>query len=106
MVEKIFFEEDSPIIAFDYMNVKPLGKASSGTLLNVAVAMAVEGGRVKVKDVYGNALMNMTIEGDILNIGASSSSDDMFLSVLTTNNKFYIFSIELERKFNFKRDKF
>jgi hypothetical protein len=68
LVEKIFFEEDEPILAYDYMKVKPLGKASSGMLINVAIAIALKGGKVRVRDVYGNELLNVTVDGEILTI--------------------------------------
>jgi len=62
MIEKRFLEEEEPIIAFDYMNIKPLGKASSGMLINVAIALALENGTVKVKDLYGNELLSLSVD--------------------------------------------
>ena len=73
MVEKQFYQEEEEIVSFEFMAVKPLGKASSGALITTAVAIALKSGLIKVYDIYGNVLMKMQVNGDINTIGTSMS---------------------------------
>jgi hypothetical protein len=61
MIEKKVLDLDEPIIAFDFLTVKPLGKASSGALIQSVIAVAVESGLVKIFDVYGNLLLEASV---------------------------------------------
>ena len=75
-------------------------------MIQVGVAIGLESGIVKLYDLYANKLMEIVVGKDIVQISSSPNQDDMFISVLTKDNKFFIYDLALERKFNIKRDKF
>ncbi len=79
-----------------------MGKASSGTMINSAILIALKGGIIKVCDVYGNTLFLIETNEEIVAISASPSTDDMFFGAITKSNKFLIYEIILERKLSAK----
>jgi hypothetical protein len=48
---------DEEIKAFTFVNVKPMTKASQGYSLNMAIAVALEKGKIQLFDIYGNILL-------------------------------------------------
>jgi hypothetical protein len=86
----MFIEENEEILLFDFLSVKPLGKSSSGSLINIAIIIVIKG-TIKVRDIYGNILLQIdNIDEDIVQIAASPSTEDMFFTYITASNKFVI----------------
>ena len=49
------FEEE--VLTYTFINVKSINRASQGFMVQMAVAVALKGGRIKVLDIYGNDLI-------------------------------------------------
>jgi len=49
------FEEE--VRAYRFINVKAINRSSEGYLLQMAVAVALPGGKIKMVDIYGNLLI-------------------------------------------------
>ncbi|CDW81154.1 UNKNOWN [Stylonychia lemnae] len=110
-IEKIYYTETEKIVAYEFITIKPLGKSPNGLLISSAIAVGLESGQVKVYDLFGNLLMDFHVGNpesrkQIVQIAASPLQDDMFISVLTKDNQFYIYDVILERKFQYQKDKY
>lgn len=44
MIEKYVLKEEQDIIAFEFLPIKPLGKASSGSMINNGILVALKNG--------------------------------------------------------------
>lgn len=88
------------INTFDFVTIKPLGRSPQGHLLSTALAVAFENGIVKIYDIHfqNTVLLEIVVGKDILQVGSSGSQDDMFIVILTRDNKLYIYDVSLERK--------
>lgn len=104
MIEKMVLEEESDIVDYDFITIKPLSKSSQGSFLNQGIILALESGEIKVLDIYNNMLLNFFVEDKIDSISTSSSPDEMLVGVLVNKGtKMHIFNIELQRKESAKR---
>lgn len=54
MIEKMILTEESDIIDYDFITIKPLSKSSQGTLLTQGIILALASGEIKVYDIYQN----------------------------------------------------
>ena len=66
ILERIVFNETEKITAYEFINIKPLGKSPNGYLISVALAIALENGLIKVYDVYANLLFQIEVGKDIV----------------------------------------
>lgn len=89
------------ITAFEFATIKPLGRSPQNHLVPTAVIIAFENGIIKVFDVhYSNiVLFELVVGKDIIQVGSSSSQDDMFIVALTKDGFLYVYEVVLERKF-------
>ena len=52
---ELMFEEK--VRTFRFINVKAINRSSQGYMLQMAVAVALPGGKIKMIDIYGNHLI-------------------------------------------------
>jgi len=100
------FNEEEPIVAYEFMPIKPLGKSSEGQFINSAVAVALKSGALKIYDLYGNLLAESHVDSPIKSLAVSPHNEDMVAAVLTEDNKMHWFEYKLERRVNFHKDKY
>ena len=55
--EKVEYRFGDQVRTFEFINVKSIHRASQGFMVQMAVAVALPGGRIKVIDIYGNDLI-------------------------------------------------
>ena len=56
--EKVEYRFGDQVRTFEFINVKSIHRASQGFMVQMAVAVALPGGRIKVIDIYGNDLID------------------------------------------------
>lgn len=92
------------ITAFEFVNLKSLGKSPMGHFSTTFLAIALESGLVRIYDTFlGQSLLfeftvPLTFNNRIVQVASSTVPDDMQLSVLTSNGLLYVYEISLERK--------
>ena len=104
--EKVVYGFDEEVLTYTFINVKSINRASQGFLVQMAVAVALRGGRIKVVDIYGNDLIEFQTENseEVIEIRShpTHSSEDCYLAALTEQGTFYTFYFELRRDTNWK----
>ena len=97
---------DAKVRTFKFINVKSINRNSAGHHHQMAVAVALPGGRIQMVDIYGNHLIEFQTENDeeVIQIRShpSTSNDDCYVAALTDQGTFYVFNFELKRLQNWK----
>ena len=105
IIEKQQFQADSEIVAFEFLNIKPLTKASSGGLLTQGIVIATETNELVVYDIYKNQLLKLTSPGPVRAIAGTPQAEDMFFAALTRDGELCEYQIELLRNFQMGKSK-
>ena len=93
------------ITAFDFVNLKALGRSPAGHYSTSFLAIALESGLVRIYDTFLERSLifefavPLTADSHIVQVASSTISDDMQLSILTSNGLLYIYDVSLERRF-------
>lgn len=93
------------ITAFEFVNLRSLGRSPAGHFSTSFLAIALESGIVRIYDTFlGRSLLfefavPTTPDSQIVQVASSTVPDDMQISVLTNNGLLYVYDISLERRF-------
>jgi len=98
--ERIMFEDaQSNITQFELMNIKPLGKASSGGYMTQSVLLGIDNRDIIAYDIYQNPIFNasMAQHGGIKIMKGSHHHDDMYIVALSQTSQLWEFNITLQK---------
>ena len=87
------------ITAFEFVNLKSLGRSPAGHFSTSFLAIALESGIVRIYDTFLERSLifefavPITPDSHIVQVASSTVPDDMQISVLTNNGLLYIYDI-------------